>query len=122
MTKAKQILPIRAVRAVVSRWRLRQALKIADCSPDVIMALHRALRESEPKYLQSWRKMMHDIGNAVDDMNDVMEWLREGGFYEQADRVRTITGRLARIVPEHRVRHDENGHMFLIRDLARTYK
>lgn len=36
-------------------------------------------------------------GHAVDDIHDVMEWLREDRMFGQSDRLRTIAGRLARL-------------------------
>ena len=52
---------------------------------------------------------------AVDDLHQVMEWLREGKHYAESDRLRTIIGRLARAVPKS----DEPN---LIRTIARGYK
>ncbi|WP_299129683.1 hypothetical protein [uncultured Amaricoccus sp.] len=37
-----------------------------------------------------------DVGAAIDDIADVMNWLREEKLYAQSDRLRTIAGRLAR--------------------------
>lgn len=37
------------------------------------------------------------LGTAVDDLYDVIEWLREDRHFAQSDRVRVITGRLARV-------------------------
>lgn len=36
------------------------------------------------------------LGQAVDDLVDVIEWLRAERQYDKADRLRTIAGRLAR--------------------------
>lgn len=40
------------------------------------------------------------VGDAVDDLADVIEWLRQGKQYAQADRLRTIAGRLAMLRPD----------------------
>ena len=39
------------------------------------------------------------IARDVDELADVMEWLRGDKHFAQADRLRTIIGRLARCVP-----------------------
>ena len=51
--------------------------------PDVISALHGALRENTPLYLSDWRATMEEVGGAVDDLYDVMEWLRESKDYNR---------------------------------------
>ena len=101
-------------------WRLKQALKIAEMrkQPNVIIALHEALREGTPMYLKDWRATNKEVGDAVDDLYDLMEWLRENKNYDESDRLRTIMARLARSVPDHQIEYD----MSLIRDIARTYK
>ena len=111
------------ITAAIWRFRLRQALKIADMrrQPKVIKALHAALREQSPQYLDDWRKTMREVGDAVDDLSDLMELLREGKHYAEADRLRTIMSRLANAVPSHQTRH-KRGKIYLIRDIARTYK
>ena len=100
-------------------WRLRQAIKIADMArqPDVIKALHRALREHEPMYLETWRETNHEVGDAVDDLYDLMEWLREDKAYPQSDRLRAIIGRLSRAAP-----NDHTAKKNTIRNIARTFK
>ncbi|MDO5643638.1 MAG: hypothetical protein Q4G26_14790 [Paracoccus sp. (in: a-proteobacteria)] len=115
---------IRWVARPIWRFRLRQALMIAQMSrqPEVIRSLHSALRENSPKYLYEWRKTMWEVGDAVDDLDDVMEWLREDKHYKQADRIRTIMARLARSVPEHQIEYDDTGKPYLLRDKARKYK
>ena len=86
------------IKTAIYNWRLAQALKIADMrrEPKVIKALHKALREHEPLYLKNWQDSQNEVGDAVDDLLHVMEWLREGEHYDEADRIRTIAGRLAR--------------------------
>lgn len=37
------------------------------------------------------------IADAVDDLDAMIEWLREEKQFEKADRLRTITGRIARL-------------------------
>ena len=100
-------------------WRFRQAIKIADMArqPDVIKALHKALREHEPMYLETWRETNHKVGDAVDDLYDIMEWLRKDKAYPQADRLRAVIGRLARAVPM-----DHMARKTAIRNIARTFK
>lgn len=58
-----------------------------------------------------------EVGRAIDDLYDLMEWLREDKQYAQSDRLRTIMGRLARARPWQPGDHDE-----LIRDIARKFK
>jgi hypothetical protein len=66
-----------------------------------------------------WNWITSRLGDAVDDLNDVIDWLREDGQYEQADRLRTITGRIARLQrPEFRLKDTAP----LIRDIARGFK
>ena len=57
------------------------------------------------------------IGTAIDDIHDVMEWLREDRLFRQSDRLRTIGGRLARLQ-----RPFVGDRAFLIRDIARGWK
>lgn len=72
-----------------------------------------------PWYVTSTKELLdyinQSIGDSVDDLNDVMEWLREEKQYEKADRLRTIIGRLARLR-----RPDNNPN--LIVEIARGYK
>ena len=111
------------ITTAIWRFRLRQALKIADMrrQPKVIKALHAALREQSPQYLDDWRETMREVGDAVDDLSDLMELLRAGKHYAEADRLRAIMSRLANAVPWHQTHH-KRGKIFLIRDIARTYK
>lgn len=115
---------MRFLASFVWRWRLRQALKISDMErqPIVIMALHSALREHTPTYLKDWHSTMHEVGGAVDDLHDLMEWMREDGLYEKSDRLRVIMARLAKSIPEHKIRYDQSGKVYLLRDISRTYK
>ena len=48
-------------------------------------------------YPQRLSQMDKGIGDAVDDLADVIEWLREEKMFGQSDRLRTIAGRLARL-------------------------
>jgi hypothetical protein len=41
-----------------------------------------------------------EVGDAVDDISAVIEWLREEKQFDKADRLRTIAGRLARLLPD----------------------
>ena len=54
-----------------------------------------------PWYMTSTSELLNhlntNIGSAVDDLSDVIDWLREEKEYEKADRIRTIAGRLARL-------------------------
>lgn len=50
-------------------------------------------------YHKKWTGMISDVKPAVDDLIEVMEWLRSEERYEQSDRLRTIVGRLARSLP-----------------------
>lgn len=43
------------------------------------------------------RMLEGGIGDSIDDIHDVMNWLREEKLFRQSDRLRTIAGRLARL-------------------------
>lgn len=115
------------VRRSFTKWltsfvwqlRLNQAIKLQEMrgQPRIIKALHAALREKEPMYLDDWQKTNIEVGNAVEDLHDLTEWLREEKDYAKADRLRTIMGRLARSVPQD-LREDNSP----IRNRARSYK
>lgn len=49
-----------------------------------------------PEMFSRLDKYDTDIAMAVDDLCQVIDWLREEKLYSQSDRLRTITGRLAR--------------------------
>lgn len=114
----------RWLASFVWRFRLNQALKITDMrrQPTVYAAMWDAISYRSPQYLKDWKETNRMVGDAVDDLYDLMEWLREGKHYAEADRLRTIISRIASAVPEHQIRRDKNGKMFLLRDIARTYK
>jgi hypothetical protein len=57
------------------------------------------------------------IGNAVDDLSDVIDWLREEKDYEKADRLKTIAGRLARMQRPSSVPYSNK----LTREIARGW-
>jgi len=65
---------------------------------------------------QAIRRYEQEIGYSVDDLYDLMEWLRAERQFAQADRLRTILGRLARSLPPPR--ETDRG---LIRTIARGY-
>lgn len=72
-----------------------------------------------PWYVTSSKELFdylnQSIGDSVDELCDVIEGLREEKQYDKADRLRTITGRLARL---QRPANNKN----LIREIARGYK
>ena len=49
-----------------------------------------------PELFNRLKRYDSDLDTAVNDLQMVMEWLREEKMYAQSDRIRTITGRLAR--------------------------
>lgn len=61
--------------------------------------------------------LLHASGDAIDDVADVMNWLRGEKIYAQADRLRTIVGRPARARPRATTEPDT-----AIREVARTWK
>lgn len=63
-------------------------------------------------------EMDHLLGDAVDDIADVMEHLRDAQIYPEADRLRTICGRLARA--RSLVLADSNPNH--LREVARTWR
>lgn len=73
-----------------------------------------------PQFVTEWKASMSRVQDAVDDLHDVYEWLRENKHFKEADRIRTIVGRLARAVPAHPVLSAWDSPL-LIRNLARTY-
>ncbi len=64
------------------------------------------------------RSMAKAMGDAVDDIADVMDWLREEGQFDKADRLRTIAGRLAKGVD---LKY-QGGPPDLIRNIAKGWK
>lgn len=93
---------------------------ISDLHPKGAAAYFDAIGERRPQFVAEWHASMKRVQDAVDDLHDVYEWLREDKHYKQADRIRTICGRLARAVPAHPVFSAWDSPM-LIRNLARTY-
>ena len=69
-------------------------------------------------YPQKIRKYENGIGDAVDEINDVIEWMRNEKLYAQADRLRTIAGRLARLRPASEAEEATQQ----IRSIARGWK
>lgn len=63
---------------------------------DAAASLYMATSYHEPLFVKAWKEQEQVVRSAVDDLYDVVEWLREEKHYAQSDRVRTITGRLAR--------------------------
>ena len=59
-------------------------------------ALYKLLSYKEPQYVEMWRQLDGVVAETVDDLVDVIDWLREDGRFNQADRLRTLAGRLAR--------------------------
>ena len=62
-------------------------------------------------------RMEKEIGDAVDDIADVMEWLRSEKQFDKADRLRTIAGRLARLQQD-----DESYPIDSLRRIAKDWK
>lgn len=61
-----------------------------------------------------------ELGTAVDDLSDAIEMLRLEKRYAEADRIRTITGRIARL-RTFNIREDQADPP-LIRTEARNWK
>lgn len=71
--------------------------------------------------MKEWRERMDVVGNSIDDLNDVREWLRREGQYDKADRIRTIMARLANSIPWQFADRDESGQYYTLRDVARSW-
>ncbi|MGP9790718.1 hypothetical protein [Roseinatronobacter sp. NSM] len=89
-------------------------------TPNDVENIFDRLSLQRPKFVEDWKHTSRSAQEAVDDMVDVMEWLREEGKFEQADRLRTIAGRLARSVPPYPVFSGLDSPS-LTRNLARTW-
>lgn len=63
---------------------------------------------------QALRAYADGVGEAVDDLHDVMDWLREEKDFAKSDRLRVIAGRLARLI------HTQS-RPDMLREKARTY-
>ena len=88
-------------------------------SPDEAKELYQKLRVREPMFLEDWRRMGVGLQDIVDDLVDVIEWLRDEQDYAKSDRLRTLAGRLARQVPNYPVFDALNDD--LVRTQARTW-
>jgi hypothetical protein len=93
---------------------------LAPTTPEQVEALFDKVRMQYPAFVSDWKKSSLAAQTAVDDIADVMEWLREDRHFAQADRLRTIAGRLARSVPPYPVFGGLDAPD-LIRNLARTW-
>lgn len=67
-------------------------------------------------YPQRVRTLELALGDAIDDMWDVMEWLREEKQFDKADRIRIIMGRAARALDS------QHGPADAIRIIAKGWK
>lgn len=92
---------------------------LARKEPDTAKALFSLAGTYHPAFVEEWRSTSVQVLDVVDDLYEVMEWLREDKLFSQSDRVRTLTGRLARTVPPHRV--FGGWEKKLIRNLARDF-
>ena len=81
--------------------------------------LYRLLGLKEPLWVADWHRTMNKIDNEIDELVSVMEWLREDKLFNQADRLRTLIGRVARAIPDYPVFTLDDPK--LTRNLARTY-
>lgn len=87
--------------------------------PEAAKSLYMLTSYKEPMFVAAWREQAAVVQTAVDDLHDVIEWLRETKNFAQADRVRTIAGRLARSVGKYPAfsGYDDS----LIRNIARDW-
>ena len=74
----------------------------------------------ETGLVADWKKSSLIVLETVDDLCDVMEWLREDNLFRQADRLRTLISRLAKSVPPYPVFGAWNSPK-LYRNMARTW-
>jgi len=87
--------------------------------PEAAQSLYMLTSYKEPMFVAAWKDQAAAAQDAVDDLYDVMQWLRETKNFAHADRVRTIAGRLARSVLRCPAfdGYDDN----LIRNIARDW-
>ena len=93
---------------------------MSDLTPEGAAKYFDGRGDRRRQFVKEWHTSMHRVQSAVDDLHDVFEWLRENKHYKEADRIRTIVGRLARAVPAHPIFSAWDNPM-LIRNLAKTY-
>ena len=84
-------------------------------SPSGAHAMYKLTSYKEPLYVSSWKRMESTVASAVDDLVEVIDWLRDGKHFAESDRVRTIVGRLARSRTEY------YGESNLYRGIARDW-
>lgn len=88
--------------------------------PEAAQSLYMLTSFKEPMYVQAWKQQAAAAQSAVDDLFDVMEWLRADKHFAQADRVRTIMARLAKAVAYIPAFGSWDGDD-LIRNMARSF-
>ncbi len=93
---------------------------MTDLSPDGASQYFDRRGDRRPEFVAEWKASLLRVQESVDDLHDVYEWLRGNKHYKEADRIRTIVGRLARAVPAHPI-FSAWDNPKLIRNLARTY-
>lgn len=90
-------------------------------SPSGAHAFYKLASYKEPLYVEAWKRMESTVASAVDDLVDVIDWLRESKHYPEGDRVRTIVGRLARARTEQYREEDLFNGEPLYRTMARDW-
>lgn len=116
--------PVRETKAKkgLNRYSAKTLIDIAMArrDPEAARALYMLTSDKEPMFVEEYHQVCFKAQQIVDDLFDVMEWLRRDSLFAQADRVRTLLARLARSVPPHPCfgAWDSPGE---VRDLARTF-
>lgn len=77
---------------IARRWVLQ-------ASPQDAAKFYAAKGWNRDQFVGDWDRTSRAAQYAVDDLVAVIDWLRHDGHFAQADRLRTIAGRLARSVP-----------------------
>lgn len=92
---------------------------LARRDPKTCLALFSIGNQNRPMFVSDWYRTSNSVLHLVDDLFEVMNWLRDDKLYAQADRIRTLLARLAKSVPHYPVFFGDRED--LIRNVVRTY-
>lgn len=103
----------------LSSFTAKQLVDVAMArrDPEAAKSLYMLTSYKEPQFVKSWHEQASATGAVIDDLVDVMEWMREDKLFAQADRLRTLIGRLSRVVGNGGVMTTGNE----IREIAKTW-
>lgn len=99
-------------RSYAASWILPRDCLVSQDSPP----FGGSVWEMHKEYYKRLAEYDLQIGNAIDDLYDIMNWLRKEERFSGSDRIRTIVGRLARA---RRKSWLEQG---TVREIARKFK